>query len=93
MATTKRGALIGISREEFVAVLLHPSLWFVALRQLFRLAPTGWWRRAPYLPLPDRRYYEFRMTTAYGGAGDRHGSGEDLITYLRWCKAWPHLNK
>lgn len=93
MSTTHRGKSIGISREEFLAVLKHPSLWLVALKQLFLLAPADWWRRAPYLPLPDRKYYEFRMTTAYGGSGQRHGTAEDLITYLRWCKAWPHLNK
>jgi len=72
-----------------LAVLAHPSLWATALRQVTRLAPAGWWRRAPYVPLPDPAYMRFRMVTAYGGAGDAVAEPEDLLTYLRWCRAWP----
>ncbi len=68
------------------ALLVHPSLWPVALRQLFVLAPPGWWRRPPFLPLPDGAYLRFRMQTAYG-AERTAPTGHDLVTYLRWCKA------
>lgn len=36
---------------------------------------------------PDPAYLRFRMVTMYG---DAHAQprAEDLITYLRWCKAW-----
>jgi hypothetical protein len=70
-----------------IAVLAHPSLWGIALVQLFRLAPTGWWRRAPFLPLPDRDYLRFRMQTQYGDV-DHPADPDDLVTYLRWCKAF-----
>ena len=43
-----------------------------------------------FLPVPGRDYLAFRMSTAYGSdfSGD---ASDDLVTYLRWCKAWPHL--
>ena len=72
-----------------LAVLARPELWPTALRVLWRLAPRGWWRRAPYLPLPDAEYLHFRMVTAYGGDGSAPARGDDLVTYLRWCRAWP----
>jgi hypothetical protein len=69
------------------AVLRHPSLWVTAIRQAVRLAGRGWWRRPPYLPLPDRGYLGFRLVTAYGSA-DRSPDPDDLVAYLRWCRAW-----
>ena len=54
-----------VSPAMVTAVLSHPSLWATAVRQVKLLAPTGWWRRPPFLPVPD------------------------LLTYLRWCRAWP----
>ncbi|HZP29416.1 MAG TPA: hypothetical protein VFC99_10725 [Acidimicrobiia bacterium] len=47
-------------------MLAHPELWPTALRQAARLAPAGWWRRPPFLPLPDREYLRFRLETQYG---------------------------
>lgn len=73
-----------------LAVVRHPSLWTTAVRQLFRLAPRGWWKRMPFLPLPDSSYMKFRLVTAYGGSGG-DPRPEDLITYLHWCRAWPEV--
>ena len=64
---------------------MRPSLWAIALVQLFRLAPTGWWRRPPFLPLPDREYLRFRLQTQYGDP-DHTPEPADLVTYLRWCR-------
>ena len=72
-----------------LAVLPHPALWRTGLRQARRLAAPGWWRRAPFLPLPAPDYLRFRMETAYGGAGDREPEPADLVTYLRWCRDFP----
>ena len=72
------------------AVLRRPDLWVTAVRQLGRLAPSGWWRRAPFLPLPDPAYLRFRMVTAYGGDGGEPEPA-DVVTYLHWCKAWPEV--
>jgi len=73
-----------------LAVISHPSLWVTAIRQIRYLAPAGWWRRSPFLPLPDPAYLRFRLVTAYGGDGSDPRPG-DLITYLHWCRAWPEV--
>lgn len=72
------------------AVVSHPALWPVAVRQVRRLAPTGWWRRPPFLPLPDRRYLGFRLETMYGDADQRPEPG-DVLTWLRWCREFDSL--
>jgi hypothetical protein len=74
-----------------VALLRRPDLWATAVRQLRVLAVPGWWRSAPFLPLPDPAYLRFRMVTAYGGTGDDEPLPGDLVTYLHWCRSWPHV--
>lgn len=77
-----RPAIIG-------AVLMRPSLWWVAIRQVGLLTPRGWWKRAPFLPIPPADYLEFRLVTQYGG-GHGEPRGEirpvDVVDYLQWCK-------
>jgi len=71
------------------AVARRPTLWPTAVRQARRLAAPGWWRRWPFLPLPTPEYLHFRLQTAYG----HHRSTvapDDLVTYLHWCRTWPH---
>ncbi len=69
------------------AVARHPGVWLDAGVALWRLAPAGWWRRRPYLPVPDPSYWDFRLETAYGGdAALGRLSGEDVVAYLRWCR-------
>ena len=69
------------------AVARHPSLWVGAGGALWRLAPAGWWRRRPFLPVPDDSYWRFRLETASGGdGGDARLSGDDVVAYLRWCR-------
>jgi hypothetical protein len=65
-------------------VLARPALWATALRQGRRLARRGWWRRAPFLPLPDPDYLRFRFETQYGTDG--RADPRDLIAYLAWCR-------
>jgi len=73
-----------------VALLRHPDLWVTAIRQAGVLAVEGWWKRPPFLPVPDRDYLRFRFQTMYGDP-DRAPDPGDVITYLRWCRAWPHV--
>jgi hypothetical protein len=70
------------------AVIVRPRLWVTALRQAHRLAPRGWWRRPPFLPLPDRGYSAFRQVTQYGDA-DHAPDVEDVLVWLEWCRALP----
>lgn len=73
-----------------LAVAVRPHLWITALRQLLVLARPGWWPRR--LPLPDRRYMELRMVTAYGDPSGP-ARAEDVVSYLNWCRAWPRLKR
>jgi hypothetical protein len=70
------------------AVARHPSLWPTAVGQLRRMTPPRWWRRPPFLPVPDRAYLEFRLHTMYG---DERAApdADDVVAYLRWCRAFP----
>lgn len=67
------------------ALLVRPWLWVTAVATVARLASPRWWRRAPFLPLPDPDYLRFRLETQYGGDGVREPEVEDLVTYLTWC--------
>lgn len=68
------------------AVATRPRLWPEALATARRLAPAGWWRRFPFLPLPDRAYWHFRMSTAFGEDWTGRPSVEDVVAYLEWCQ-------
>ena len=71
------------------AVAMHPSVWLVALRQWRRTTPIGWWRRAPFLPVPGADYIRFRLVTQYGSV-DHRIEAEDVLNYLTWCKQQDH---
>jgi hypothetical protein len=64
-------------------VVARPRLWATAARQALRLARPRWWRRPPFLPLPDRDYLQFRFETQYGTAPPDPG---DVVAYLEWCR-------
>ena len=68
------------------ALARRPRLWPTAVAQGIRLVPRGWWRRPPFLPVPDRAYVAFRRTTQYGGARAPI-VGDDLVQYLAWCRS------
>jgi len=74
-----------VTREAVVAVVRRPGLWGAALRTLAAMAPTGWWRSVPFLPIPDPEYLRWRVTTAYGRP-DITIATDDLVAYLLWCK-------
>lgn len=71
------------------ALASRPRLWPAAARQARALVPPGWWRRKPFLPVPDRDWLRFRMTTAYGDPSAAMDV-EDLLTWLAWTDTTPH---
>jgi hypothetical protein len=75
------------------ALARHPSLWGTALRQAGRLSRPEWWRRPPFLPVPDRDYLRFRLETQYGHAGMGAADPDDLVVYLRWCRGKPAVRE
>jgi hypothetical protein len=69
------------------AVVPRPGLWGPGLGALGRLARPGWWHRPPFLPVPGRAYWHFRLVTAFGGTGEgAHLSPGDVVAYLTWCR-------
>ncbi len=75
-----------IDGRAVAAVARRPRLWSTAGRAVIDLAPSGWWRRRPFLPLPDDGWMHFRLETAYGGDGSGPLRAEDLVTWLEWKK-------
>lgn len=68
--------------------LRHPSLVLDLARVIWRFRARDWYRRPPFLPLPDRNYVAWRMHTAYG---DHHAvpPAEDIERYARWTRNAP----
>lgn len=64
--------------------LVHPPTAVALLRVGWRFRRRGWWRRPPFLPVPDRKYLRWRMYTAYG---DELAVPpiEDIVRYARWA--------
>ncbi len=75
----------GFAARTALAVALSPRLWAVAAGQARRLSGRGWWRRPPFLPLPDADYERFRLTTQYGSC-DHQPSVADVLIWLEWCR-------
>jgi hypothetical protein len=48
------------------------------------MIPPDWWRRRPFLPVPDAAYVRFRIETAYGPMGE--ATPDDVVRYLEWCR-------
>lgn len=65
--------------------MVHPRLWIPALRVALATAGPGWWRRRPFLPLPDETWWAFRMETAYGDANTRLDAA-DLVEFIAWSR-------
>jgi len=68
----------------FVAIACRPGLWAIAARTASRTARAAWWRRPPFVPVPDRQYLRFRMETQYGTTASPVTS--DVVSYLAWCR-------
>lgn len=68
----------------------RPDLWSTAAGVLRRHAPSRWWTRRPFLPLPDGQWIDFRFETAFGSSEGRP-DGEQLIEYLEWSRSWNYL--
>jgi hypothetical protein len=63
--------------------ILNPRLGLDLLKALWAFRARQWWSRAPFLPVPDKAYLQWRMHTAYA---DEHAVPpmEDVIRFARW---------
>ncbi len=66
----------------------RPATGGALLRVAWRFRRRGWWRRAPFLPLPSVMYVRWRMHTAYGDA-DTIPTADDVVRYARWAVQGP----
>jgi hypothetical protein len=75
-----------------LAIARRPQLWPTALRTAARTTRPRWWRRPPFLPVPDRAYLRFRMETQYGTPSEPvKPDAEDVVSYLEWVRAQDQL--
>lgn len=63
------------------------ALDLLALAWAFRR--RQWWRSAPFLPLPDPVYLEWRLHTAYGEER-QVPPVEDVLRFARWRRRLLH---
>jgi hypothetical protein len=71
-------------RRIVAALARHPDVWLEATRLAVAASPPGWWRRPPFLPVPDPAYLHWRAVTAYGGTGELPEDLDEMVDYLRW---------
>lgn len=61
----------------------RPRLAIDLIRVSWRFRSNDWYRRFPFLPLPDPTYLRWRMYTAYGDY-DAVPPARDVERYARW---------
>ncbi len=64
-------------------LLRRPGLAAEAARLAAAAAPRGWFRRPPFLPIPDPEYLRWRMAAAYGRP-DRKPTVREMEDFLVW---------
>lgn len=60
-----------------------PRLVPALIRTAWRFRARDWYRRPPFLPLPDRTYLRWRMYTAYGNE-EAIPPARDVERYAHW---------
>jgi hypothetical protein len=64
--------------------LRNPALGAALLRVNWRFRRRHWYRRPPFLPIPDKTYLRWRLLTAYGDP-NIVPPAEDIARYARWA--------
>jgi hypothetical protein len=62
---------------------VNPRLALDLVRTYWAFRRRHWWRRPPFLPVPDRTYLRWRMYTAYADE-EAVPPVEDVIAFARW---------
>jgi hypothetical protein len=61
-----RGSWLSLTLRLASRAVVSPRLAIDLLRTAWAFRRREWWRKAPFLPLPDPVYLRWRMYTAYG---------------------------
>jgi hypothetical protein len=72
-----------IDRGVVGAIMRRPRLWGTAVSAAVAFAPLGWWRRPPFLPVPDAEIMRWRIAAAYGSS-EATVDPADIVAYLEW---------
>lgn len=72
-----------LTRELAGRAAINPRLAIDLLRTAWAFRRREWWRKPPFLPVPDRDYLRWRMYTAYGD-DDAVPPASDVIGFARW---------
>jgi hypothetical protein len=74
----------GIDLKQLTRYLFrHPTQAPMLVGAAWRLRASKWWRHSPFLPLPDRAYWNFRVVTA-NGSTNRSMSVDDVVSFAKW---------
>jgi len=65
----------------------HPANALILARAGWRLRREDWFRKPPFLPLPDSDYWHFRMVTANGSSGTV--APASMVEAAAWALAQP----
>lgn len=63
--------------------LVNPRLAIDLLKTGWAFRRRGWWRTAPFVPIPDPAYLRWRMYTAYGDE-TAVPPVDDIVRFARW---------
>lgn len=66
-----------------VRALINPRLARDLVGAAWAFRRRDWWRRSPFLPLPDREYLRWRMYTAYADE-NAVPPVDDVVRFARW---------
>jgi hypothetical protein len=74
---------LGLTARLTGRAILNPQLALDLVRTAWAFRRREWWRKPPFLPLPDRVYLGWRMYTAYA---DENAVPpiEDVVRFVRW---------
>jgi hypothetical protein len=78
-----RASWLGLSLALAGRAILRPRLALDLARTTWAFRRRGWWKRLPFLPLPDREYLRWRMYTAYADES-AVPPAEDVVRFARW---------
>lgn len=73
------------------ALVRRPGLWAAAVAAAVRHLPRRWWR-GPAAVGAAGPWLRFRLETSYGAERSSPTPG-DLVTWLRWVRAWPRARR
>jgi hypothetical protein len=74
---------LGLSLKLAARAAINPRLALDLLRAAWAFRRRQWWRRPPFVPLPDPTYLRWRMYTAYGDEA-AVPPVRDVIGFARW---------